>query len=329
LGLPSVAEPTVLQACVTSPRRVSLAADEAGSGASRRSPVCQPRTAGGNGPQLNHPNPQGPGGSGSQENGVLENFREDPFANVAMVETGDNVARLFGISTAEQNEVTLMRYEQYAAATANEHAFQKRYMSLHFEVTDAKFRTIQDTLARDEGLHATTAAGLAALRPVREGGTSTYGGQTHPADGNAAMFVCSEALAQSFSTRPENSIEILGVGQARTQKAHMPMAPVPASRAALKNAGLDMADITHVKMHNPFIVNDIVFAREMAFPVENINQYGCSRVWGHPQGPTGLRTLIELIEQMVLQGGGIGLCPGCCAGHRARTACLRVDDALA
>ena len=107
------------------------------------------------------------------------------------------------------------------------------------------------------------------------------------------------------------------------------MAPVPASRAALKNAGLDMADITHVKMHNPFIVNDIVFAREMAFPVENINQYGCSLVWGHPQGPTGLRSLIELIEQMVLQGGGIGLFTGCAVGDSAMTAIIRVDDASA
>jgi acetyl-CoA acetyltransferase len=143
------------------------------------------------------------------------------------------------------------------------------------------------------------------------------------------MFVCSQALARSVSTRPEIGIEILGVGQARTQKAHMPMAPVPASRAALKNAGLTMRDITHVKMHNPFVVNDIVFARDMAFPVEKINQYGCSLVWGHPQGPTGLRCLIELIEQMVLQGGGIGLFTGCAAGDSAMTAIIRVDDASA
>ena len=328
MGLESVAGPTISQACATSARCVSLAADEVGSG---RADCVFLLTADrvSNGPQLYYPNPQGPGGSGSQENWVLDNFRQDPFAGVAMVETAENVARLFGISAAEQNEVTLMRYEQYAAATANEHAFQKRYMSLPFEVPDARFKKIRATLPGDEGVHATSAAALAALRPVMEGGSVSYGGQTHPADGNAAMFVCSEALARSVSSRPEIRIEILGVGQARTQKAHMPMAPVPASRAALKNAGLEMADITHVKMHNPFVVNDIVFAREMAFAVEKINQYGCSLVWGHPQAPTGLRSLIELIEQMVLQGGGIGLFTGCAAGDSAMTAIIRVDDAAA
>ena len=109
----------------------------------------------------------------------------------------------------------------------------------------------------------------------------------------------------------------------------MPMAPVPASRAALKYTGLEMRDITHVKMHNPFIVNDIVFSREMGFPVEKINQYGCSLVWGHPQGPTGLRSLIELIEQMVLQGGGLGLFTGCAAGDSAMSVIIKVDDASA
>ena len=328
MGLESVAGPTISQACATSARCLSLAADEVTGG---RADCVLLLTADrvSNGPQLYYPNPQGPGGSGSQENWVLDNFREDPFARVAMVETGENVARLYGISTAEQNEVTLMRYEQYAAATANDHAFQKRYMSLPFEIPDAKFKKIKGSLPGDEGLHDTTAAGLAALRPVLEGGTITYGGQTPPADGNAARFVCSQALARSVSTRPEIRIEILGVGQARTQKAHMPMAPVPASRAALKNAGLEMRDITHVKMHNPFVVNDIVFARDMAFDVEKINQYGCSLVWGHPQGPTGLRSLIELIEQMVLQGGGTGLFTGCAAGDSAMTAIIRVDDASA
>ena len=328
MGFESVAGPTIAQACATSARCLSLATDEVSGG---RADCVLVLTADrvSNGPQLYYPNPQGPGGSGSQENWVLDNFREDPFARVAMVETGDNVARLFGISTAEQNDVCLLRYAQYAAATANDHAFQKRYMSLPFEVPDAKFKKIKSSLPGDEGIHATSAAALALLAPVVPGGTITYGGQTHPADGNAAMFVCSQGLAASISTRPEVSIQVLGMGQARTQKAHMPMAPVPASRAALKYTGLEMRDITHVKMHNPFIVNDIVFSREMGFPVEKINQYGCSLVWGHPQGPTGLRSLIELIEQMVLQGGGLGLFTGCAAGDSAMSVIIKVDDASA
>ena len=326
MGLDSVAGPTISQACATSARCLALASDEVSAGRANCVLVLTADRVS-NGPELYYPNPQGPGGSGRRENWVLDNFRKDPFAGVAMVETGENVARLFGISSAEQNDVTLMRYEQYKDATAHDHAFQKRYMRLPFEVPDARLQKINTTLDGDEGLHTTSAQGLAALKPVIEGGTISFGGQTHPADGNAAMFVCSQPQARSISTRPEIRIQILGVGQARTLKAHMPMAPVPASRAALQDAGLEMHDITHVKMHNPFIVNDIVFARETGFAIEKINQYGCSLVWGHPQGPTGLRSLIELIEQMVLQGGGIGLFTGCAAGDSAMSMVIRVDDA--
>ena len=326
MGFESVGGPTVAQACATSARCVAMAVDEI---AARRAACVLVLTADrvSNGPQIYYPDPSGPGGTGRHESWVLDNFREDPFARVAMIETGENVARRFGIETAEQNDVTLMRYEQYKDALAHERAFQKRYMSLPFEVPDAAFRKTVSTMEGDEGIHATTREGLAKLKPLIEGGTVTFGGQTHPADGNAAMFVCSEALSKTLSRRPEISIRLLGTGLARTEKAHMPYAPIPASRAALENAGLVMGQVTHVKTHNPFVLNDIAFSREMNFPIEKMNQFGCSLVWGHPQGPTGLRGLIELIEQMALQGGGIGLFTGCAAGDTAMSLIIKVDDA--
>jgi len=328
MGFENLAGPTISQACATSARCLAMASDEVSSGRAHCVLVLTADRVS-NGPELYYPNPQGPGGSGQRENWVLDNFRQDPFAGVAMVETGENVARKFAISSAEQNDATVMRYAQYQDATANDFAFQKRYMRLPFEVPDARFKKTSTTMQSDEGIHATTAQGLAALKPVVEGGTISFGGQTHPADGNAAMLLCSQTFAKSIATRPEITIQILGVGQARTQKAYMPMATVPASYDALKDAGLEMRDITHVKMHNPFIVNDIVFARETGFPIEKINQLGCSLVWGHPQGPTGLRSLIELIEQMVMQGGGIGLFTGCAAGDSAMSLIIQVDDAAA
>ncbi len=326
MGFEDVGGPTVAQACATSARCVAMATDEVSAG---RADCVFVLTADrvSNGPQIYYPNPDGPGGNGSHESWVLDNFREDPFARVAMVETGENVARRFNITSAEQNDATLMRYMQYQDALADDRAFQKRYMSLPFEVPDARFQKIVSTMQGDEGIHDTSAEALSKLTPVRDGGSISYGGQTHPADGNAALFVCSRDTAKTISTRPEIGIEIIGVGMARTDKAFMPFAPIPASHAALKNANLSMDRITHVKTHNPFIVNDIVFSREMSFPLAQMNQYGCSLVWGHPQGPTGLRGVIELIEEMVLQGGGIGLFTGCAAGDTAMTLILKVDEA--
>ena len=325
IGFEQVGGPSVAQACATSARCVAMAADEVGAGRAECVLVLTADRVS-NGPQIYYPNPNGPGGNGSHESWVLDNFKEDPFARVAMIETGENVARRYGITSAEQNEVTLLRYAQYQDALADDRAFQRRYMSLPFEVPDARLRKIASRMEGDEGVHDTSAAALAKLKPVLEGGTITYGGQTHPADGNAALFVCSRDKADELSKQPEIRIRLLGVGLARTDKALMPYAPVPASHAALKNAGLTMAQVTHVKTHNPFVVNDIVFSREMNFSLEKMNQFGCSLVWGHPQGPTGLRGLIELIEQMVLQGGGIGLFTGCAAGDTAMTLIIEVDD---
>jgi acetyl-CoA acetyltransferase len=84
--------------------------------------------------------------------------------------------------------------------------------------------------------------------------------------------------------------------------------------------------LTAVKSHNPFIVNDIVFARETGFPVERMNSFGSSLVFGHPQGPTGTRLIIELIEELIVRGGGFGLYHGCAAGDAGFAIVIEVDD---
>lgn len=58
-----------------------------------------------------------------------------------------------------------------------------------------------------------------------------------------------------------------------------------------------------------------------------MNRHGCSLVWGHPQGPTGLRAVIELVEDLLLQGGGYGLFSGCAAGDSAAAVVLEVQAA--
>jgi len=57
--------------------------------------------------------------------------------------------------------------------------------------------------------------------------------------------------------------------------------------------------------------------QEFNIPLEAMNSYGSSLIWGHPQGPTGMRRIIELIEELVLLGGGYGLFTGCAAGDTA------------
>ncbi len=325
IGRGEVSGPTIAQACATSARCVAEAAHELSLGDAQATLVvtCD-RTS--NGPVVVHPNPRAPSGAPTVENWVLDNFREDPNARVAMVETAENCARDWQISTEEQNAVVARRYAQYQDALADDRAFQRRYMPLPFEVPDAQFRKVAGRIEGDEGIHPTTEEGLAKLKPVVAGGTVTFGGQTHPADGNAGMIVTRADRVAAFTAEPKIEIRIRGIGQARERKAYMPAAPVKAARAALKAAGLAIADIDTIKSHNPFAVNDIVFARETGVDVMKMNNYGCSLVYGHPQGPTGLRIIIELIEELVLRGGGRGLFHGCAAGDTAMAVVLEVND---
>jgi len=57
-----------------------------------------------------------------------------------------------------------------------------------------------------------------------------------------------------------------------------------------------------------------------------MNNYGCPLVWGHPQSPMGTRGVIELIEELVIRGGGTGLFTGCAAGDTAMATVVKVSD---
>jgi acetyl-CoA acetyltransferase len=87
-----------------------------------------------------------------------------------------------------------------------------------------------------------------------------------------------------------------------------------------------LGQLNAIKTHNPFALNDIVFARETGADVMQMNNYGCSLVWGHPNAPTGLRSIIELIEELALRGGGVGLFTGCAAGDTAMAMVVKVGE---
>jgi acetyl-CoA acetyltransferase len=280
-----------------------------------------------NGPHLYYPNPRGPGGTGTHEDWVLENFGCDPLGRHSMVATAENVAKKHRIGTAEQHEVVLRREAQYRDALADDSAFLRRFMTLPFDVPDPAYRKTVATLDGDEGIQCSTAEGLAKLKPVLEGGTVTYGAQTHPADGNAAIVLARPERARELSRDPAIRVRLLGFGQARAALAHMPEAPIPAAQRALAQAGLAIESMQAIKTHNPFALNDILFARAMGVDLGGMNNYGCSLVWGHPQGPMGTRAVIELIEELALRGGGHGLFTGCAAGDTAMAVVLEVGEA--
>jgi acetyl-CoA acetyltransferase len=274
-----------------------------------------------NGPHTVWPDPLGPGGHLDREDWNMDNFSGTPRHRAAMAQTAENVASEFGLTKEESDVVVLRRFEQYQEALANDRAFQKRYMfAPEVTVTKKKKKLVEE----DEGWTPTTAEGLAKLKPQFPGGTLSYGAQTFPADGNCGIIVTTRDKAKELSVDPKTEIQIVSYGFARVKPMFMPAAPIPAAQMALANAGLTIADIKAVKTHNPFATNDVAFAKKMGYDVMKMNNYGSSLIYGHPQGPTVGRAVIEMIEELTMLGGGYGLFTGCSAGDTAASLIIKV-----
>ncbi len=329
IGAEGISGPTISQACATSARVIASAAfevDASDSDGEGSVILCITADRTSNGPHLVYPNPLSPGARPDAEDWVWDNFNRDPFAKNAMIQTAENVAQEEKISTEAQHEVVLMRYEQYQQALADDSAFLKRFMPFPVEINPSG-RKVVGEVNGDEGIFPTTAEGLAKLKPVLPDGTVTFGGQTYPADGNAGMVVTTKEKAAELSADPKIEVKILAYSQARAKRGFMPQANLPAASRALELAGVKAKDLAAIKTHNPFAVNDICVSNGMGIPLEKMNNYGSSLIWGHPQGPTGMRLVIELIEELVLLGGGYGLFTGCAAGDTAAALVVHAGEA--
>ncbi|MEO3816659.1 thiolase family protein [Plantactinospora sp. B24E8] len=316
LGLDGVTGPTIAQACATSVAVLQAAAVQVELGAHRTVlALTTDRTS--NGPLMVWSAQGTPGAAPVTEHWVLDPMRHDPNTGQSMLDTAENVAAEEGYPRAEIDAVTLLRHEQYRAAAARRPG--------HLVEVHVPGRRGDTVVTDDQGVHDTTAEGLAKLSPVRPDGVVTYGSQTHPGDGTAGLVVTTVARARELSGGA-GVARLRAVGFARAGRARMPKAPVPAARAALAAADLDIDAVDVVTTHNPFAVNDLYFSRQTGFPLDRMNPYGCSLVYGHPQGPTGMRALAELVAALHARGGGRGLFTGCAAGDTAGAVVVEVTD---
>jgi acetyl-CoA acetyltransferase family protein len=310
----------VNQACATSTTALNLAAKDLELGVYNVAFALMADRCS-NGPHTTWGDPLGPGGQPEREDWNMDNFGGTPRHRAAMVQTAENVAAEFGITKDECDAVVLRRFQQYQEGIANDRAFQKRYMFAPEVTVNKKKKKLME---EDEGWTTTTAEGLAKLKPVVPGGCLSFGAQTFPADGNCGIIVATRDRAKELSADPKTEIQIVSYGYARVKPMFMPSAPIPASEMALANAGLKITDMKAIKTHNPFAVNDLAFAKKFGIDVMKMNNNGSSLIYGHPQGPTIGRAVCELIEELVLIGGGYGLVTGCCAGDGSATLVIKV-----
>ncbi len=312
---------TVSQACTTGTTSIWQAAVGVETGIHQNAFVLTTdRTS--NGPHTVWPNPKGPGGEVISENWLMDNFNSDPNVGMKMVETAENVAKEEGFTKEQCDELALKRYEQYLNSLDNDREFQKKYM-FPAEIKISRKKSI--LVEEDEGITPSTAEGLAKLKPLIPGGVHSFGAQTHPADGNCSIIVTNKDTAKNLSTDPNVTIQVIAYGFSREKKGYMAAAPYPAAKNALDNANLTIKDINVLKTHNPFIVNDLNLARKLDIDPTSFNNYGCSMIYGHPQGSTAGRIIVEGIEETVMKGGGYFLWTGCAAGDCGASIIFKIE----
>lgn len=308
MGLAGVGGPTIAQACATSVACVVQAAAAAQLGRGETQLVVTADRIS-NGPLLVYPRSQAMGGAPATEHWVLDSFAADPWTGESMVHTAEATGRDGGFTREQVDELTLLRFAQYESALQDDRRIQRQY----FQAIVLSQRRATLRVEADEGISPYTAEGLRALKPSLPGGITTPGSQTHPADGAAGLVVTSRDKAQALSSG-RGTVRIVSAGFCRAEKGRMPKAPALAAQRAIAAASVTVQDLKVVVTHNPFAVNDLWLHRATGFPLEKMNPYGCSLIYGHPQGPTGIRGIVELALALREQGGGIGLFTGCAAG---------------
>jgi len=262
---------------------------------------------------------------------IWDNFGYDPSTGqsgfnqatgeTSMIACAGRTARKYKLDPNEVLELAFWRYQQYYEAKRSGVLNRFLFPLKILDVRGQQLGLVDD----DEGVRRYNS--LDQFKGERQLDTCvTAGGQTHASDGMFTMLVTTEAKARELSQRPEIRIQLIASAEYRTEAGFMPDSPAFAVKKLLDRTGLTMADMSAVYNHNPFAVNDAVFAKLLEYDWSKMNDTGCPMIYGHPQGPTLTRVLIEALERTVSMGGGYALIFGCAAGDVGIAAIFKVTD---
>lgn len=226
-----------------------------------------------------------------------------PDAYIAMGQTAENVAGLYGISRDEQ--------DAFAARSQ-----QRTEQAADFWQQDIRPVTLADgtVVTSDDSPRAgTTVEKLAGLDPVfRPDGTVTAGNACPLSDGAAALVIVSERVVKELGLQP--LARVVSTGVSGLSPEIMGLGPVDASRSALARADLDIKDMDLVEINEAFAAQVIPSARELGVEEEKLNVNGGAIAVGHPFGMTGARMTSTLIGGLTQTGGRYGLETMCVGG---------------
>jgi acetyl-CoA C-acetyltransferase len=232
----------------------------------------------------------------------------DPFDQIHMGVTAENIAEEHQLSRATQDEAAAESHRRAARAQA-EGRFDGQILPI--EIRDRKGTR---SFAADEHVRAeTTAESLAALRPAfRKGGTVTAGNASGINDGAAALVLASRAAVEARGLKP--MARILGWGHAGVEPRVMGIGPVKAVPIALERAGLKLDQIDLIESNEAFAAQACAVATTLGFDPEKTNPNGSGISLGHPVGATGAILTVKAMYELARTGGRHALITMCIGG---------------
>jgi acetyl-CoA C-acetyltransferase len=232
----------------------------------------------------------------------------DPFDEVHMGITAENVAKKWGISREDQDALALE--SQQKAIDAIKHcAFKKQIVPI-----EMKSKTGTIVFDTDEQPRAdSTLESLAKMKPVFDkAGTVTVANASSINDGAAAVVLMERSVAETMGLKP--MARLAGYATAGVEPKYMGIGPVPAVKRVLAKTGLSIADMDIIEGNEAFAAQALAVMRELGFPPEKTNPYGGAIALGHPIGATGAILSVKAVHHLAQTGSRYALVTMCIGG---------------
>ncbi|MDT0203142.1 steroid 3-ketoacyl-CoA thiolase [Nocardioides sp. AE5] len=237
----------------------------------------------------------------------------------------ERIAQHYGITRAAADELGLLSQQRAATAWA-----EGRFDDVLLPVTAPVMAKQEDgTLAatgeeqevvRDQGLRETTAEGLAALKPVIDGGIHTAGNSSQISDGAAAVLLMSRERAEAEGLRPR--ARIVASGMVGSDPHFHLDGPIAATHHVLDRAGMKLGDIDLVEINEAFASVVLSWAAAHDADMEKVNVNGGAIALGHAVGSTGARLITQAVAEMERADKSTALVTMCAGGAHATATIL-------
>ena len=228
------------------------------------------------------------------------------YGTASMPETGDNVARDFGVERAAQDAFAF-RSQQRAARAAAAGFFSEEIVPVAVGTGNGVVMVSQDEHPRPQ----TTCEALEKLPPLHPGGTVTAGNASGINDGAAAMILASEDGVRRHSLKPR--ARVLGMATAGVAPRIMGIGPVPATEKLLAKLRLTIGDFDRIQLNEAFASQALACLRKLglADDAEHVNSTGGAIALGHPLGMSGARLALTAVHELEKFGGTRALATMC------------------